>query len=71
MMMTNGFGASLGMLAAGWVMNIYTINENGLMISNEATGGWTMAWTIFATYALIVAIAFSMLFKYKHTNKDK
>lgn len=71
MMMTNGFGASLGMLAAGWVMNIYTINENGLMISNETTGGWTMAWTIFATYALIVAIAFSILFKYKHTNKDK
>jgi MFS family permease len=71
MMMTNGFGASLGMLAAGWVMNIYTINENGLMISNEVTGGWTMAWTIFAAYALIVAIAFSILFKYKHTDKDK
>jgi NHS family xanthosine MFS transporter len=71
MMMTNGFGASLGMLAAGWVMNIYTINENGLMISNETTGGWTMAWSIFAAYALIVAIAFSILFKYEHFNNQE
>jgi NHS family nucleoside permease-like MFS transporter/NHS family xanthosine MFS transporter len=71
MMMTNGFGASLGMLAAGWVMNIYTINENGLMISNETTGGWTMAWSIFAAYALIVAIAFSILFKYEHSNNQE
>lgn len=67
MMMTNGFGASLGMIAAGWIMNMYTINKNGLMIDMPNTGGWKMAWTVFAVYALIVAIAFAILFKYNNT----
>lgn len=67
MMMTNGLGASLGMLVAGWVMNMYTINEGGLMIDKPETGGWAMAWTIFALYALVVAIVFAIMFKYKHT----
>jgi MFS family permease len=67
MMMTNGLGASLGMLVAGWVMNMYTINAGGLMIDKPETGGWAMAWTIFALYALVVAIVFAIMFKYKHT----
>lgn len=67
MMMTNGLGASLGMLVAGWVMNMYTINEGGLMIDKPETGGWAMAWTIFALYALVVAIVYAIMFKYKHT----
>jgi NHS family xanthosine MFS transporter len=71
MMMTNGFGASLGMIAAGWIMNIYTVNENGLMIDKPGTGGWTQAWYIFAMYALIVAIVFAILFRYKHTSENK
>ena len=66
MMMTNGFGASLGMIVAGWVMNMYTVNESGLMIDKSGTGGWQEAWTIFAIYALVVAILFALLFRYKH-----
>ena len=71
MMMTNGFGASLGMIAAGWIMNIYTVNENGLMIDKPGTGGWTQAWYVFAMYSLIVAIIFAILFRYKHTSENK
>lgn len=71
MMMTNGFGASLGMIAAGWIMNIYTVNENGLMIDKPGTGGWTQAWYVFAIYSLIVAIIFAILFRYKHTSENK
>ena len=66
MMMTNGFGASLGMIVAGWVMNMYTINENGLMIDKSGTGGWAEAWTIFAIYAFVIAVMFAVLFRYKH-----
>lgn len=67
MMMTNGFGASLGMIVAGWVMNMYTINENGLMIDKSGTGGWAEAWTIFAIYAFVIAVMFAVLFRYKHS----
>lgn len=66
MMMTNGLGASLGMIVAGWVMNMYTVNIDGLMIDKPGTGGWSMAWTVFAGYALVVAIMFAILFRYKH-----
>ena len=71
MMMTNGFGASLGMIVAGWVMNMYTVNENGLMIDKPSTGGWMQAWTIFAIYAFVVAIMFALLFRYKHTEEKE
>ena len=71
MMMTNGFGASIGMLVAGWVMNIYTINQNGLMIDKPDTGGWSSAWTVFALYALVVAVLFAVLFRYKHQRVNK
>lgn len=71
MMMTNGLGASLGMLVAGWVMNMYTINEGGLMVDKPETGGWPMAWTVFALYALAVAVVFAIMFKYKHTPESK
>lgn len=69
MMMTNGFGASLGMLVAGWVMNMYTENMNGLMIDKPGTGGWQEAWTVFAVYAFVVAIVFTIMFRYKHTSE--
>ena len=71
MMMTNGFGASLGMIVAGWVMNMYTVNVNGLMIDKPSTGGWMQAWTIFAIYAFVVAIMFALLFRYKHTEEKE
>ena len=67
MMMTNGFGASLGMIVAGWVMNMYTVNVDGLMIDKSGTGGWAEAWTIFAIYAFVIAVMFAVLFRYKHS----
>jgi uncharacterized membrane protein YedE/YeeE len=50
-------------------MNMYTVNENGLMIDKAGTGGWQEAWTIFAVYALVVAIMFALLFRYKHVTE--
>lgn len=66
MMMTNGFGAFVGMLLAGWVMNIYTVNDGGLMVSKPGTGGWSEAWWIFSLYALFVAVLFALMFRYEH-----
>lgn len=58
MFMTNGVGAMLGSYAAGSVVKMLTVGE---------TTDWVSAWLIFAGYALVVAIAFAFMFKYKHT----
>lgn len=51
MIMTNGFGAFMGSYAAGAVVDHI---------------GWPDSWFVFAGYALVVAILFALLFKYKH-----
>ena len=51
MIMTNGFGAFIGSYVAGWVVDEW---------------GWPISWYIFAGYALVVAILFAFVFKYKH-----
>ncbi len=51
MIMTNGFGAFIGSYVAGWVVDKW---------------GWPLSWYIFAGYALVVAILFAFIFKYKH-----
>lgn len=63
MMMTNGFGASIGMLAAQEVVDYYVFSKTNKV---EQMLGWTTAWYIFAGYALVVTILFAFLFKYKH-----
>ena len=62
MMMTNGFGATIGTLSAQAVVNkcVYSLP------AAEQVGGWSTAWYIFAAYALVVAILFAIIFKYKH-----
>ena len=55
MMMTNGFGATLGTLAAGAVVDACDVFNT--------PANWPMAWYIFAGYALVVAILFWILFK--------
>lgn len=55
MLMTNGLGASIGMLAAGAVVDS--------CVNNAAYPSWSKAWYIFAAYSLVVAIAFAILFK--------
>ena len=66
MMMTNGFGATIGMLGAGAVVNYYVYSKTNPM---EMLTGWETAWYIFAAYALVVMILFAILFKYKHDPK--
>ena len=58
MMMTNGFGASVGTLAAGAVVEACDVFNT--------PGNWPKAWFIFAGYALVVAILFAIFFKYEH-----
>lgn len=66
MMMTNGFGATFGMLAAQAVVDryVYTLGENAT--GEQVIAGWTTCWYIFAAYALLVALLFAVSFRYKH-----
>lgn len=68
MMMTNGFGATIGMLGAQQVVNhfVYTHNTAEAQLS-----GWQTSWYVFAGYALVVTILFAILFKYKHNPKQE
>lgn len=63
MMMTNGLGATIGTLSAQAVVNAMVYSKTNAM---EQMTGWTNTWYIFAAYALVVAILFAILFKYKH-----
>lgn len=67
MMMTNGFGATIGMLAAGEVVNHFVFSQTDPVAQLE---GWTISWYIFAAYALIITILFALVFKYKHNPKE-
>lgn len=66
MMMTNGFGATIGMIGAQFVVNYFVFNHSDVSTQLE---GWKISWTIFAIYSLIVALLFAVLFKYKHERK--
>ena len=48
-------GATIGTLAAQAVVNSFT---------SEGVTNWQMCWFVFAAYALVVALAFAMIFKY-------
>ena len=65
MMMTNGLGATIGSLVAQQVVNhfVYTPAADP---SFDMMQGWSVAWYIFAAFALAVAITFAIIFKYKH-----
>ena len=65
MMMTNGFGSTIGMLVAGEIVNHYQIFSDIDPVTKM--NGWYSALAIFAYYALAVAIMFMIVFKYKHT----
>lgn len=59
MMMTNGFGAILGSSISGYAIQKYYTSAEGFK-------DWHGIWLSFATYALIIAIAFGLMFKHKH-----
>lgn len=58
MLMTNGLGASIGVIAAQEVVNHFTLNQTDF-------SGWSTAWYIFAGYALVIAVLFALVFKEK------
>lgn len=58
MLMTNGLGASIGVIAAQEVVNHFTANQTNF-------AGWPIAWYIFAGYALVIAVLFALVFKDK------
>ncbi len=60
MIMTNGIGAVVGSYAAQWVVNTTNVDKLPTPI----------AWYIFAAFALVVAILFALIFRYKH-NPDE
>ena len=59
MLMTNGIGAVLGSLVAGFVIDHWFTAADGAK-------DWHGIWITFAVYALVMAILFVPLFKHKH-----
>lgn len=82
MLMTNGLGATIGTLSAQIVVDKFVYNPmaqfpalaDGEFYSETAANtlmnGWSTAWYIFAAYALVVAIVFAIVFKYKHNPEE-
>jgi NHS family xanthosine MFS transporter len=71
MIMTNGIGATVGTLSAQAVVNRFVPaaveNADKVVLNGNAIAeGWSDTWLIFAGYALVVALLFWALFKYKH-----
>ncbi|MES2811840.1 MAG: nucleoside permease [Bacteroidota bacterium] len=62
MMMSNGFGAFFGGIISGVVIDTF--------FTNNGVRDWHGIWLGFAGYALVIAIAFAVLFKHKHDPKD-
>lgn len=74
MMMSNGIGATGGMIAAGAIVNHYCAWEmmpasggNGMM--RLFMGDWSSPWLIFSAYALAVGILFFLIFRSGHSRK--
>lgn len=67
MLMTNGLGATVGSLSAKTIINHFVYADG--LTAIEQTAGWRESWYIFAAYALVVAIAFAILFQYKHVKE--
>ena len=62
MLMTNGLGAFFGGIFSGYVVDFFTTN---------GVRDWQSIWFTFASYALVLAIVFPFIFKYKHEKEDK
>jgi NHS family xanthosine MFS transporter len=61
MIMTNGLGAFFGGILSGWVVDHFTV---------DGVRNWQSIWFSFAGYALLLAIIFPLIFKYKHVKED-
>ncbi len=59
-LLTNGVGALIGGYTSGLIVDYYT---------NDGLRDWSTIWIVFALYALVLAILFWLIFKYKHNPK--
>ena len=60
MMMVNGFGAFFGSILSGLLIDkFFTLSDH--------SKNWHGIWLSFAGYALVIAIIFPFVFRYKHT----
>ena len=57
MIMTNGFGAFLGTMVAGAVVDHHTV---------DGVRDWQSIWLSFAGYALALGVVFPFVFRYRH-----
>ena len=66
MMMTNGLGATIGTLTAGEIVNKFCSWQD-FMVNGEKqsflVGEWQTCWFTFAAFALVVGIAFALVFQ--------
>jgi MFS transporter, NHS family, xanthosine permease len=62
MMMTNGFGAVMGSLISGFMIDKY-FTINGIK-------DWHAIWLSFTVYSLAITIGFAVLFKHKHNPEE-
>lgn len=74
MMMTNGIGATGGMIAAGAVINHFCRWEmlpspSGSGMMRLFMGDWFYPWIIFAAYALLVGVLFVSFFRFKSKSR--
>lgn len=63
MLMTNGLGAFLGSTISGWMIDKFYKLPDGSF-------DWHHIWLSFATYALVIAVLFVILFKHKHNPNE-
>ena len=66
MIVTNGFGATIGTLAAMAIVNHFVVHTDSPEVQLT---GWRISWLIFAAYALVVGILFWIVFKDNKTTK--
>lgn len=61
MIMTNGIGAIIGAYGSGQVVQYFT---------NNNVVNWQKTWYTFSIYALVIALLFMIIFKYKHKPEE-
>lgn len=62
MMMCNGIGAFLGAQVSGWLIDHF--------FTRDGNRDWHHIWLSFASYAMVIAISFAVLFRHKQNSKE-
>lgn len=63
MMMTNGFGALIGSVSSGYLIDNYFKFSDG-------SNNWHSIWLAFTLYAAIITVLFTVFFKHKHNPEE-